>query len=99
MTSGIRCVPDMARFWSAKTGDKAIRDRDGNLFLVDRVKDMIVSAGENIYSPWSVHPTKSGENGRWPSLSPTPMHLLTSPTLCRTAATSSPDTRSPRGFT
>ena len=32
------------------TGDVAIRDQDGNLFLVDRLKDMIVSGGENIYS-------------------------------------------------
>lgn len=32
-----------------RTGDAAYRDADGYLYLYDRVKDMIVSGGENIY--------------------------------------------------
>ena len=33
-----------------KTGDGAKMDKSGYVFIVDRVKDMIISGGENIYS-------------------------------------------------
>lgn len=32
------------------TGDGGYMDAEGNLFIVDRIKDMIVSGGENVYS-------------------------------------------------
>ena len=33
-----------------RTGDIAVWDEDGYIFIVDRAKDMIISGGENIYS-------------------------------------------------
>ncbi len=32
------------------TGDVAVWDEDGYIFIVDRAKDLIISGGENIYS-------------------------------------------------
>jgi fatty-acyl-CoA synthase len=32
-----------------RSGDVAVTDPDGNVFVVDRVKDMIISGGENVY--------------------------------------------------
>ena len=36
--------------WLDETGDGAKMDESGYVFIVDRVKDMIISGGENIYS-------------------------------------------------
>lgn len=33
-----------------RTGDAGYRDKDGLLYIVDRIKDMIVTGGENVYS-------------------------------------------------
>ena len=34
-----------------RTGDMGKVDADGFVFVEDRLKDMIISGGENIYSP------------------------------------------------
>ncbi|MDZ7768895.1 MAG: AMP-binding protein [Woeseiaceae bacterium] len=41
-------VDDLGRRW-LRTGDIGRLDDDGNLYLVDRKKDMITSGGQNIY--------------------------------------------------
>ena len=34
---------------SVKTGDVATRDEDGYIFILDRIRDMLISGGENVY--------------------------------------------------
>jgi acyl-CoA synthetase (AMP-forming)/AMP-acid ligase II len=59
----VRTPAMFARYWNAgdataqavadgwyRTGDLGRRDPQGNIYLVDRVKDMIVTGGENVYS-------------------------------------------------
>jgi acyl-CoA synthetase (AMP-forming)/AMP-acid ligase II len=45
-----------------RTGDAAYRDSEGYLFLHDRIKDMIISGGENIY-PAEVENALAGHPG------------------------------------
>jgi acyl-CoA synthetase (AMP-forming)/AMP-acid ligase II len=59
----VRTPTMFARYWNAEdataqavsegwyhTGDLGRRDQQGNIYLVDRAKDMIVTGGENVYS-------------------------------------------------
>jgi len=43
-------MPSLGRGGWDHSGDGAIMDEDGYLYIVDRLKDMIISGGENIYS-------------------------------------------------
>lgn len=58
----VRCANVMQGYWGKPelskevlrdgwlhTGDCAYMDEQGNLFIVDRIKDMIISGGENVY--------------------------------------------------
>jgi long-chain acyl-CoA synthetase len=52
---GYLANPEATRqaFWDKgwlRTGDVGLLDEDGYLYIVDRLKDMIISGGENVYS-------------------------------------------------
>ena len=54
------------------TGDMAHRDEEGNFYIVDRKKDMIITGGENVYSReveevLYAHPARVGGGGDRPA--------------------------------
>jgi acyl-CoA synthetase (AMP-forming)/AMP-acid ligase II len=49
VSSGYWGMPPSTEPW-LRTGDQARMDSDGYLFLLDRIKDMIKSGGENVFS-------------------------------------------------
>jgi len=54
MTKGYLNNPEETRaaFWSDgwyRSGDVGVIDREGYLYIVDRIKDMIITGGENVY--------------------------------------------------
>ena len=88
------------------TGDGRFMDDDGYVFIVDRLKDMIITGGENVYSVevedvaagiprWplassSASRTRSGASGSTPSSSSGP-----APTRASTSCATTSDGRSP----
>ena len=53
-----------------RTGDVARFDRDGYLHIIDRIKDVIITGGENVYSAeveavLAAHPGCGGGRGHW----------------------------------
>ena len=92
------------------TGDVAIVDADGYVYIHDRIKDMIISGGENIY-PAEIenvllgHPTiatsrssgsrsSAGASRRWPSSCARTTSLTEADVLAVHARASSPATSS-----
>ena len=78
-----------------RTGDMGKVDADGYVYVEDRLKDMIISGGENIYSPeiervLAEHPAVAG--GRRSSACPTTAGARRS----RPWSRSSPAPRRPR---